>query len=109
MAYVVKGGDPNEVVLHEQERIANILQNVRMILATRKGSVPHFRDYGVSWEYVDRPINVAKAMLCASAKEAVEAFEPRVTVVGVSAEADENNPGRLIPIVEVEINDEQQE
>ena len=104
MGYIVSAGDPNEIVLHEQERVANILQSVRLILSTRRGSVPHYRDYGVSWEHVDRPMNVASAMLCASVKEAVEAYEPRVTVVNVTATADPGNPGRLIPTVEVEIS-----
>ena len=36
--------------------VAEVLQNVRTILSTRKGSVPLDRDFGISWEYLDRPI-----------------------------------------------------
>lgn len=34
---------------------AEVLQNVRTILATRKGTVPLDRDFGLEWEHVDKP------------------------------------------------------
>ena len=43
--------------------IAEILQNVRTILTTRLGSVPLERDFGLSWEHIDQPINVARALM----------------------------------------------
>ena len=33
-----------------------ILQNVRTILATRKGSVPLDRDLGITWEHLDESV-----------------------------------------------------
>ena len=38
---------------------AEVLQNVRTILATRKGTVPLDRDFGLEWEHVDKPIHIA--------------------------------------------------
>ncbi|MCI9668896.1 MAG: GPW/gp25 family protein, partial [Oscillospiraceae bacterium] len=46
---------------------------------------------------------VAKAMMTADIKEAIEQWEPRVTFISVDFMEDELN-GRLIPMVEVEIN-----
>ena len=41
-------------------------------------------------------------------REAVEEWEPRVTVLDVELAEDPSDPGKLIPTVEVEINDEQE-
>ena len=41
-------------------------------------------------------------------REAVEEWEPRVTVLNVEFVEDPSDPGKLIPTVEVEINDEQE-
>ena len=45
---------------------AEVIQNVRCILATRKGSVPFDRAFGVSWDMLDKPLPVAKAMMIAA-------------------------------------------
>ena len=81
----------------------SVLQNIAVILSTPKGSVPMYRDFGISVDILDRPIPVAKAMMTADIKEAIEQWEPRVTFISVDFMEDELN-GRLIPMVEVEIN-----
>jgi len=83
--------------------VESVLQNIAVILSTPKGSVPMYRDFGISVDILDRPIPVAKAMMTADIKEAIEQWEPRVTFISVDFMEDELN-GRLIPMVEVEIN-----
>ena len=83
--------------------VESVLQNIAVILSTPKGSVPMYRDFGISVDILDRPIPVAKAMMTADIKEAIEQWEPRVTFICVDFMEDELN-GRLIPMVEVEIN-----
>lgn len=103
MAYRVSAGEERKITLNETDERASILQNVAMILSTPKGSVPMYRDFGISIEAVDRPIQAAKALLRGQVKEAVEQYEPRVEVVGVSFEQDRSDPSRLVPTVEVKI------
>ena len=83
--------------------VESVLQNIAVILSTPKGSVPMYRDFGISVDILDRPIPVAKAMMTADIKEAIEQWEPRATFISVDFMEDELN-GRLIPMVEVEIN-----
>ena len=40
-----------------------VLQNVRTILLTRVGAVCLHRDFGVSWEHLDKPYPVARALM----------------------------------------------
>lgn len=69
-----------EVDFAPQNDVAEILQNVRTILATVVGSVPLDRDFGVSWDFVDMPIPKARIMIKQSIIEAIEKYEDRVTL-----------------------------
>ena len=63
--------------------VEEILQNVRTILATLRGSVPLDRDLGVSWEHVDKPRSLARSLIKQDIIEAIEEYEPRVRVRSV--------------------------
>lgn len=65
---------------------AEILQNIRTILLTRLGSVPLDRDFGLSWDHVDKPIHIAQALTRAEIIEAITKEEPRATVESVEFE-----------------------
>lgn len=103
MTYTVKASAA-AVTLNETDTVKSVLQNIAIILRTRRGSCPLYREFGLPMDFLDRPQPVAKAMAIAAIKEAVETFEPRVTVEDISFEEDANIPGILIPIVEVSIN-----
>jgi len=66
-----------------------IVQNVRIILNTRKGSVPLDRDFGVDWSVVDSPNTLALQRLKQEIVKAVSRYEPRVRVKAVSVFPDE--------------------
>lgn len=102
MTYTVTAGAA--LTLNETEPVASVLQNVAIILSTRRGSCPMYRDFGISMDFLDRPIPVAKMLAYTEIKEAIETFEPRATVVDVSFEEPAKAPGQLIPIVEVSID-----
>lgn len=90
-------------------REIEILQNVRTIVGTRKGTVPLDRDFGISWEHVDKPLPVVEMLMRAEIVEAVEKYEPRakVTKVEFSGAADEFSNGQVSPIVTIAIKGEE--
>lgn len=106
MSYKVTAGKLGPLSLNETDTVKSVLQNVAIILKTRKGTVPLYRDFGLSQKFVDKPIPVAKTLLHADVKDAVETYEPRAEVVGVTFEEDPDAPGRLVPTVEVNIINE---
>ena len=103
MSYTVSPSNKRKIQFNVTEPVESVLQNIAVILSTPKGSVPMYRDFGISVDILDRPIPVAKAMMTADIKEAIERWEPRAAFVDVDFMEDERN-GRLIPTVEVEIN-----
>ncbi len=89
--------------LNETDPLASIMQSIRVILATRQGTIPHYRDFGLPQQFLDKPEPVARTMMAVEIREAIERFEPRVRFIGVSFRSDPVVPGRIIPTVEVEV------
>lgn len=103
MGYVVKSTDFSKISLNEPDRVTSILQNVAILLRTKRGTCPLYRQFGLDQSYLDRPINAAPPILYAEIKEGIEEFEPRVEVIRIDFGVDKSTPGKLIPTVEVEI------
>lgn len=101
--YQVNAMDLKKLRLLETETVASVLQNIAIILKTPKGSVPMYREFGLSQSFLDRPMPVARNMLISAVKEAIERWEPRAEVVDVTFTGNASNPGELNPIVEVKI------
>lgn len=106
MRHKVSPADLGNLRLGETETAEAILRNVAVILATRKGSVPLYRDFGISWDPLDKPLPIARAMMIPEIREAIEKWEPRAVFRGVELRRDTAWPGTLIPIVELEIEEE---
>lgn len=90
------------------EGVMEILQNVRTILATRKGSVPLDRDFGISWDNVDQSLPAAKMLMRSEVIDAIERYESRAKVTSVDFAEDVEGAmdGVLKPIVTVQIGGE---
>lgn len=86
------------------EGVAEVLRNIAVILATPLGSVPLYRDFGLDQSFLDKPESEADIWLTSPVREAIERWEPRAEFVKLTVSRDWSNPGRVIPIVEVEIN-----
>lgn len=80
----------------------SVLQNLDLLLSTRKGSVPFYRDFGIDTKFVDRPPEVAKTLIAAEITEAVKRFIPEIEITKFNFTTD--NSGRLICKPEVRIN-----
>lgn len=96
-----------EIDFSPSTEVIEILQNVRTILSTRKGSVPLNRDFGLSWSYVDMPTPVAQMQMRSEIMDAIEAYEPRAKVVSVEFNSSQTDgiDGCLRPVVTVSIGE----
>lgn len=81
-----------------------ILQNVRTIITTVKGSVPFDRSFGIDASGLDLPGPVLQAQYTAQIVDAVSQYEPRVNVVAVNYTQDDKT-GSLIPNVKIQIKE----
>lgn len=105
MEYTVKPAQ-GHLKLNESEPVAAVLQAVAVLLGTRQGEVPLFREFGLPQRFLDRPLNVARPILLLEVKEALERFVPQVELLAVDLVIDDSNPGRVQPVVKVRIKNE---
>lgn len=103
MSYQVSEADLKNIRLNEQDTVTSVIQNVALILATPKGTVPMYRDFGLDRDFLDMPIPDAETRMIAPIREAVEQWEPRATVRNITFTRSIDGSGRLIPHVEIEI------
>lgn len=68
--------------------VEEILQNVRTIVLTRLGTVPLFREFGFSWDHIDKPVHIARALIRADLIETIERWEPRAKVQSIEFDED---------------------
>ena len=105
MEYTVSATDLANIRLIENDRIREILRNVAVILATPKGSVPMYRDFGLDMSFLDKPMNAAKNMAVIPVREAIEEWEPRAVYKDMALAPDPSNPGKLTFTVQIEIKE----
>lgn len=108
MSYTVSATDLKTIRFNAGDTVDSVLQNIAVILSTPRGTVPLYRDFGLDWSFLDKPTPMAKVLMVAPVREAIERWEPRATVLNVSFSEDPARPGILIPTVEVDINIEQE-
>lgn len=104
MSYFVSPPDVKKYGLGKLDGVEEVLRNIAVILATPLGSVPLYRDFGLDQSFLDKPESEAVNCLTSPVREAVERWEPRAEFVELTVSRDLSNPGRVIPVVEVEIN-----
>lgn len=85
------------------EGLTEVMQNVRTILSTVRGSVPLDRSFGVDLALLDSPLPIAQAKLSNEIMAAVNKYEPRAQVVQVTYSGD-GLDGKLVPKVRLRIN-----
>lgn len=95
--------DLGTMTLNESEYVRSILQNIRIILQTRQGTVPMYREFGLPMQFIDKPVTIAQQMCYVEVREAIGAFEPRAEVVDITFDESDAGAGVLIPVVEVRI------
>jgi phage baseplate assembly protein W len=83
--------------------VMEVMQNVRTILTTRRGTVPLDRDFGISFEFLDSPINTTRAKAEQEIFLQLKKYEPRATLKQIMWEADVTS-GQILPSVKVEVN-----
>ncbi len=103
MSYKVNATDLKNIRFNDPELVSSVLQNIAVILSTPRGSVPQYREFGLTTTMLDKPTPMAKMMMRAEVREAIERWEPRAQFVSMTFEERITQPGTLWPTVEVEI------
>ena len=103
MIYTVRSDEAHTISFLENDLVSSVQQNIYLLLTTRKGTVPFMRDFGLSMEYKDKPLQLAKTILAAEVIEAVSIYEPRVKNIKMRLEPSLIALGQLIAVAEITI------
>ena len=96
----VESLSPN--VVYGAKDLIEIMQNLRDILTTRKGTQPLDRAFGISFDFIDTPAPLAKANAEQEIFLQVRKYEPRVEIRQILW-AVEVMAGKFLPKLVVEI------
>ena len=80
-----------------------ILQNVKCLLMTAKGTVFNYRAFGVDTSMIDSPINAVKQKFIAEVAAQIQRYEPRAKLKKITWQTSEALDGKLEPVLTIEI------
>lgn len=101
-SYKVSTSENEALELGAPETVKSVLQAIKIILTTPKGTIPMYRDFGVNMDILDMPIPAMEQRARMEYKEAIEQWEPRAQVKDITFSRDIVS-GKSIATVEVEI------
>jgi len=79
-------GEPGSGIGNVVQGVNDVNQCIQIILTTPKGSDPLRPTFAVDiWRYLDAPIDTALPAIVREVTEAISLWEPRVTVLSISA------------------------
>lgn len=82
--------------------VPRVMQNVRTLLTTRRGTVPLDRDFGISQEFLDSPINTTQAKAEQEIFLQMKKYVPEAILKQIKWGADVIS-GKIWPTVKVEV------
>lgn len=82
--------------------IDDLRKNINTLFGTPEGTVPGDRHFGISWDFVGMPGPVVQNLLSLEIIEKVDEYEPRLTVLNISFEHDQN--GQIKALVRLGAN-----
>ena len=101
MTAIIDSSKNYSQVFQESDTVQSVIQNIALLLNTKKGTVPMYRNFGLPMEFIDKPIDVAETMATVEISDALEEFEPRATLNDLTIT--KATDGKMAIIVEVVI------
>lgn len=99
--YTIRSDAPPDYSLCENDTAASVLQNIALLVATKQGTVPGYREFGLPMRFIGMPEKIASTVAAQEVVDAIEQFEPRATLNEVQAQFAEG--GKMVLILEVAI------
>lgn len=101
MHYTIRSDMPPDYTLCENSTAASVLQNIALLVATKQGTIPCYREFGLPMRFIGLPEKIASTVAAQEVIDAVERFEPRAKLNAVNTEYVDG--GKMIIILEVSI------
>ena len=101
MITTMRLNDP--IAIQPSSGVEEVIQNVRFLLKTMKGTCPMYRQFGLDVNMIDKPVTAAQALIVAAVAEAIQMFEPRAKLRSILWEESQSENGELNPLVIIEV------
>ena len=85
--WIIFGSFPSSIVFGTTE-ILEVMQNVRMIITTPKGTQPLDREFGISPDFLDSPVLATRAKAEQECFLAIRKYEPRAVLKQIRWDSD---------------------
>jgi len=105
MTYTVSELNDGKAWPNVSNYVASVLNRIANLLSTRQLSCPLYRGFGLPMRFLDKPMNVAIPIAVVEITEGLREWVPEATLSNVNFTHAPDNPGKMIPRVEVEINE----
>jgi len=92
---------PKEIIFGTSG-VQEVMQNVKLIIMTRKGTQPLDRNFGISYDFVDSPMPRVRAMIEQEIFMALRRYEPRAVLKQVTWDGDPLS-GSVKPNVSIQV------
>ena len=101
MTAIIDSSKNYSQAFQENDTVQSVIQNIALLLNTKRGTVPMYRNFGLPMEFIDKPIDVAETIATVEISDALEEFEPRAALkdLTITKTAD----GKMAIIVEAVI------
>lgn len=83
---------------YDSPEAEDISRCLRTLYSTREGSQPLDRGFGLNWDFIDKPLPVAKQEFAFEVIRKTKEYEPRVKVKEVTYEFD-GEDGKMKPVI----------
>lgn len=88
MTYTISTAKPVDYSVCENDVQKSVLQNVALLISTKRGTVPMYRSFGLPMEFIGRPLHVAETIAASEVQDAITEYEKRVAVKDVALASD---------------------
>lgn len=101
MDITVNSNSDCSAVFQENDTVKSIIQNIALLLNTKQGTIPMYRDFGLPMEFIDKPTDTAETIAILEISEALEKYEPRAALKNLNLV--KSKDGKTVIIVEVTV------
>jgi len=105
MRYTVSALASDKIQPNVSDYVTSVLDRIVNLLSTRQLTCPLYRGFGLPMRFIDKPMNVAIPIAVVEVTEGLSEWVPEAELVDLTFTHDPEDPGRLIPKVEVEIDE----
>lgn len=103
MTYTISTENKVPLALAQSSEVMDKLQQIAILVSTRKGTCPLYRDFGIPKRFEGKPFNVAENIAMMEISDAISQFVPGVTLIDVRLKFNRTIFGKYSLEVEVEI------